>query len=174
MRMSDFVDRMNAGHEGLTYEPNTGRLFRIIELTSHRVNDTQVAVAKYTFGGRVRPVTHIITYLMTGSFPQEGHVIDHRDGNPTNNKWDNLREATLAQNSRNADRGYARWNTKMGMATGVGFVAKNTYKKFHVRIRGISYGYYHTVEEANSVAKRAYLELNDEFDFTNRGKDIKP
>jgi len=41
----------------------------------------------------------IIWFWMTGKWPKE--VIDHKDRDKTNNKWNNLREATQSQNSLN-------------------------------------------------------------------------
>jgi len=36
---------------------------------------------------------------MTGEWPEK--QIDHIDGNPLNNKWDNLRDVTSQENGRN-------------------------------------------------------------------------
>lgn len=35
---------------------------------------------------------------MNGNYPKE---VDHKDGNPNNNSWDNLREVTHSQNMLN-------------------------------------------------------------------------
>lgn len=45
----------------------------------------------------------IIWLWMTGSWPIE--ETDHRDLNPGNNRWTNLREATKTQNRRNKSKG---------------------------------------------------------------------
>jgi len=39
---------------------------------------------------------------MTGTFPKK--AIDHRDGDRTNNRFSNLREATMAQNAGNSKK----------------------------------------------------------------------
>jgi HNH endonuclease/AP2 domain len=46
-------------------------------------------------------------FYMTGRWPKP--TIDHRDGDSTNNRWNNLRQATASQN--NANRRRPRNNT---------------------------------------------------------------
>lgn len=45
---------------------------------------------------------HIAAFaIMKGRWPRQGHVIDHKDGKPNNNKWSNLREVTESVNALN-------------------------------------------------------------------------
>jgi hypothetical protein len=53
---------------------------------------------------------------MTGDWPPE--YVDHKDGNPNNNAWDNLRLATAQQNAQNKKRKYNSY-------TGIKGVVKN-------------------------------------------------
>jgi len=51
--------------------------------------------------GRLYQMHRLIWFYMTGEWPT--NLVDHKDRDPTNNVWDNLREADRAQNGHNAN-----------------------------------------------------------------------
>lgn len=87
--------------------------------------------------------------------------LDHRDGDPINDRWDNLRLATHFENMRN--RGKSR-NNKSGYK-GVSFHGQT--RKFCARIMAGSIyrhlGIFATAEEASEAYQRAAIELHGEF-----------
>ena len=94
--------------EVLHYDPETG-LFTWIKRTSNRIKIGDVAGRYDRFNyneiavfGKNRKA-HRLAWLYTyGSMPSKH--IDHIDGNPSNNKIVNLREATSSQNQYNAKK----------------------------------------------------------------------
>lgn len=54
------------------------------------------------FDGRLWKATHLAWVLMTGTLPAE--IVDHKNGDTLDDRWDNLREATASQNMHNAKR----------------------------------------------------------------------
>lgn len=50
------------------------------------------------------PVHRVVWAMVNGRWPDEGKVIDHIDGNPSNNHPDNLREVTWQENAQNRRR----------------------------------------------------------------------
>jgi hypothetical protein len=88
-------------------------------------------------------------------------IIDHKDGNPKNNKIENLREANSHQNAWNSSKsksntsGYKGvfWHSKMKKWT--------SSICFHRKL--IWLGVFKTPEEAHEAYKNAALELHGEF-----------
>jgi len=93
-----------------------------------------------------------------GKFPEKH--LDHIDGNPSNNKIENLREVTDAQNMQNQRR--PRANNKLGFQ-GV-YKVKNRYRAVvTTNGKGKHIGYFSTPEEAHQayvLAKRKTHEFS--------------
>jgi hypothetical protein len=98
----------------LDYDEHTGALTWKVRRRGRIPKDSTAGNVNAATGYRIVAINtrrykahRIIWLMMTGVFPE--HQIDHRDGNPSNNRWQNLREATHAQNQRN--RKLSRTNT---------------------------------------------------------------
>ena len=92
-------------HDVLDYDSKTGE-FRWRERVSRSVKAGDVAglvnrdgYRRITIEGRKYPAHRLAWLYMTGKWCPL--FIDHRDGNPSNNCWSNLRRATLSQNNAN-------------------------------------------------------------------------
>ena len=87
---------------------------------------------------------------MTGSAPKE--EIDHIDGDGTNNKWSNLREATRSQNGMNRK---VKHSTKSGYR-GI-WIRKNGNFAAEIIInkKKVGLGCYKTLQEARAAYKAA-------------------
>lgn len=83
--MSDF--RTSRGYN-LFIHKHAGKEAGCIDKGYHRV----------VIGKTIFPSHRLIFFMHYGYFPE---VIDHIDGNPSNNRLDNLRAATIKQNARN-------------------------------------------------------------------------
>ncbi len=91
-------------------------------------------------------------FFVTSEWPVK--IIDHADGNKLNNRWENLRLATTAQNTANAK---LNKNNKSGFK-GVSFANG----KWQARI-SVNLGAFDTPEEASAAYMRAAKMLWGEF-----------
>lgn len=104
---------------------------------------------------RVRYKAHRLAWLYeTGSMPSEW--IDHRDGNPTNNSFANLREATRVQNARNRKR--SRSGLKGAYRHGSKWRSAMTHEG-----RTIYMGTFETEADAHAAYCAKALELQGDF-----------
>ena len=87
--------------------------------------------------------------------------VDHINGNTLDNRRQNLRICTPAENTRNAKRRSDNASGYKGVykhKDGVGWIAQITFEKVQRYL-----GYYRSKEEANSVVRKARQELHGEF-----------
>ena len=103
-------------------------------------------------------VHRIIWLYMTGEWPKD--QIDHINGNPFDNRWCNLREATQAQNQRNVKMP----NTNTTGYKGVQLTRSGRYVAT-ISFEGEDYslGTYDTPEEASAVYEAKAEEFFGEF-----------
>ena len=104
-------------------------------------------------------VHRLIWFWVTGRWPD--HQVDHADGNRTNNRWANLREATFSQNIVN--RGPNK-NNKCGLK-GVFFhpQAKKWRARMYHNKKMYELGLHPTPEAAHDVYAKKVREVHGEF-----------
>lgn len=127
----------------------------------------EIAGGSHDKNGRVRIeimgrayYAHRLAWLyMTGEWP-EG-LIDHRDTDAGNNRWENLRPATRSQNTANSK---ARLGSRSGLK---GVSWRKREKKWVARImkdgKSQSLGYFDKPEDAHAVYAMAAAETFGEF-----------
>lgn len=151
--------------EVLRYEPHTGKFFWI-KRTSNRIrlgaeagNPTACGHIEIGIDGQSYLAHRLAWLYMMEVWPSA--QIDHEDTVGTNNKWDNLREATHGQNVQNTG---PRKNNKCGFK-GVSYVAK--LSKWQARIMADRVlhllGYFDTPQAASAAYEAAARRLHGEF-----------
>lgn len=148
--------------EQLSYDPETGVFTRLktnkkglIGKEAGSMNPLgykQISLHNYPFYAH-----RLAFFYMTGEWPKQ--QIDHINGNRSDNRWENLREASNMENSQNR-KGKGACLTQWGWCTQI----TTNYEKKHL-------GYFATAEEAHAVyieAKNKYhskaMERNNEID----------
>ena len=115
--------------------------------------------------GKKYYVHRLIWFYMTGLWPAQ--VVDHKNGNGSDNRWCNLREATLSENSRN--RSVLRKN-KTGYK-GVRQYGKNTWIARIGGLHGVGQkviGKFSSPEDASKAFEDESRRLYVEFSHTER------
>lgn len=142
------------------YEYEDGNL--INKITKHIYcnldRDGYVRVRK---DGKEYRAHRIIWSLFNGDIP-EGMLIDHKDGDVSNNNISNLRLATRQQNNANSRKRHFNECPK-----GVTKVGKRYRARISYNNTTISLGTFDTPEEASEVYNNKAIELNGEFANVN-------
>jgi len=112
--------------------------------------------------GQQYPAARLAWVYVYGAIP-EGMEIDHKDGNPSNNRLSNLRLATSSQQKQNKK---VQSNNKSGLK-GAYYHAIHKGKKWRTQIkvgdRLIFLGYFHRPEEAHAAYRAAEQKFFGEF-----------
>lgn len=142
------------------YDPCTGVLTWRIKLKRNEVGAVLNHKNVRLYGQYYRK-THIIWCMMTGEWPPANLVVDHKNGDDTDNSWANLRLATHQQNQFNK-RGYGSF------PKGVVHKRDATRKKPYAAVISIdgkktTIGHYATVEEAAAAYQHFAKLLHGEF-----------
>lgn len=112
--------------------------------------------------GRRYPASHIAWLLMTGEWPKM--PIDHRNNDSTDDRWQNLRLATQAQNIANA-------SIRSTNTSGYKGVYPHKGNRWVAQIRTPAgkkhLGVFPTAEEAARAYDAKAVELHGEFAYLN-------
>lgn len=141
------------------YNPEDGVFSFIEEERNSRIRLTVEGYVSCSFMGSSHFVHRLIWLYMTGAYPKK--MIDHIDGNRSNNKWDNLREADSHQNGCNCVI------TKSN-ATGYKNVMRDKNSglyKSHIMVHGKQHhlGYFDNPVDAYEAFVKASKDLHGEF-----------
>jgi hypothetical protein len=148
----------------LNYDPATGLFYRRLAGNTYKPGD--LAGGRQTTGyisisvcGKMYYAHRLAWLYMLGEWPAT--QLDHKNQDCSDNRWDNLRVATHAQNNQNKP---ARVDNKSG-AVGVSW--RKSHKLWQARItvagRDIHLGYFPRKEEAIAVRVIAAAKYHGEF-----------
>lgn len=114
---------------------------------------------KMTSADRKKYLVHRLIFLWHKGYMPE--YIDHIDGNPRNNKIENLRECTLSQNQQNRRIGR---DNKTGVK-GVSWHKKNQKWRASIRLNKeqIHLGLFEDFDQAVKVIEQARMNMHPEF-----------
>lgn len=151
--------------EIFNYDPTTGELrwkMRISQksaigkIAGSKHRDGRVIV---TINYRHYKVHRIAWAIMTGKWPEK--EIDHINHNPSDNRWENLREATRSQNMKNLSIS----KTNKSGYKGVSWHSVGKKWQAHIKANGINHylGLFETAEEASKAYQNASQKLHGEF-----------
>jgi hypothetical protein len=156
--------------EVLDYNPDTGVFTWKKTVNSRAVigsiaghQDYNVYIQISIYGKKYR--AHSLSFLyMTGEWPKE--LVDHINQIKDDNRWSNLREATVSQNNINSKK---QKNNKSGYR-GVYWDSKNKIWRVQIKYKSKHkyLGRYTDIKEAAEVYKKAALELYGEFAETQQ------
>lgn len=146
--------------ELLEYNPDTGVFTSLVKRAHTPIGKTLGTrhIEGYVWMGIEGSsyLAHRLAWLyMTGAWPPAG--IDHRNGNRADNRWENLRPATSAENAQNQSR-----PQKNNPYLGVCWEPSCNKWKARIRVNGVEkyLGVFATAEEARDAYLAAKKEIH--------------
>lgn len=101
-------------------------------------------------------LAHRLAWKMYHKVDPENHI-DHKNGDKSDNRIENLRDVTNAENSHNIKTSYK--NNESGYL-GVSISGKRFYTRIYVGGKNVPLGHFDTAEEAHNVYIEAKLKLH--------------
>lgn len=144
----------------LHYNPLSGVFTWLVSAKKVKYGDAAGTLDKdgYTvirIAGRGYKAHRLAFLYMTGDFPV--NTVDHKDKRPSNNAWENLRNATHSQNSCNRDS-----KSKSGHK-GVYWLAGKWMASVTINKKLKYLGVFSDIEVAATVANNARIQLHGDF-----------
>lgn len=145
-----------------SYCPLTGKLWRRTQRGTVLMNpDSVVSLPKrYPHTPGKVPSTRLIWFLQSGRWLPTGRLIDHRNGDRTDNRWGNLRETDSQGNRANRFEPPRRFPTGARERGSRGWVGVIKHKGREIRSTPV---YFTTPELAHEWFKQRHRELHGEF-----------
>ncbi|UNI71460.1 hypothetical protein [Burkholderia phage vB_BpP_HN04] len=149
--------------ELIRYDPITGEFFRIALSPRSKAKLGLVTLyakdsghLRMSIDGGEYYAARVAHYYMTGDW---GEIVDHRDGDPNNNRWLNLRNTTPLGNVQNQVR--AHHHNKSGLLGAHWREDKQKYESavWH-KSKRYRLGYFDTAEAAHEAYKQKKRELH--------------
>jgi hypothetical protein len=155
--------------EVLEYNPDTGLFIWLKSNGNRRLKagdaagtKMKVGYVRITIQGKMYQAHRLAHLYMTGNFPE--NFIDHINHIKDDNRWTNLRDATLSQNQANQPK------RKTNTSGYKGVCWHRAHKKWSAQIMYMNklmhIGHYTTPEEAAEAYKKKAIELFGEFSYT--------
>jgi hypothetical protein len=151
----------------LDYNPKTGIFTWKVDRTNGQIKAGTIAGTIHKKSGYIviginkkyHYVQRLAWFYMTGKWPKQ--EVDHKDLNKSNNRWKNLREATINENHYN--KSLQKNNTSGYKGVCFHKPSKKFIAKINYEGKNMALGYYKTAKEASLIYCKAAKKLHKDF-----------